>query len=68
MVRAALTPVALISLIFYDPALAQSYPAKPIRIVVGFTAGSTTDVLTRTVGQKLVETCPAFWWCRRRWA
>ena len=36
-------------------ALAQDYPAKPIRIVVGFSAGSTTDILARTVGQKMNE-------------
>ena len=34
---------------------AQDYPNKPIRIVVGFSAGSTTDILARTVGQKLNE-------------
>ena len=37
-----------------DPA--QSYPSKPIRILVGFSAGSTTDILARTVAQKLNET------------
>src|SRR5438093_12452374 len=36
-------------------ALAQDYPAKPIRILVGFSAGSTTDILARTVGQKMSE-------------
>ena len=35
--------------------IAQDYPSKPIRIVVGFSAGSTTDILARTVGQKLNE-------------
>src|SRR5437773_7702286 len=36
-------------------ALSQDYPAKPIRILVGFSAGSTTDILARTVGQKMNE-------------
>ncbi len=36
-------------------ALAQSYPVKPIRMLIGFSAGSTTDVLARTVGQKMSE-------------
>ncbi|MBI3068964.1 MAG: tripartite tricarboxylate transporter substrate binding protein [Betaproteobacteria bacterium] len=35
--------------------LAQSYPVKPIRILVGFSAGSGTDVTTRMVAQKLSE-------------
>ena len=36
-------------------AMAQDYPSRPIRIVVGFSAGSTTDILARTVGQKMNE-------------
>lgn len=35
------------------PALA--YPAKPVRVVVAFTAGGTTDMLTRLVSQQLSE-------------
>ena len=33
----------------------QDYPSKPIRVVVGFSAGSTTDIMARTVGQKINE-------------
>ena len=33
--------------------LAQSYPVKPIRILLGFPAGSATDLTARTVAQKL---------------
>jgi tripartite-type tricarboxylate transporter receptor subunit TctC len=36
-------------------AFGQSYPAQPVKIVVPFTPGSATDILGRTVGQKLSE-------------
>ena len=34
-------------------AAAQSYPAKPVRIVAPFPAGGGTDIFARTIGQKL---------------
>ena len=34
---------------------AQTYPAKPVRIIVGLAAGGTTDVFTRTLAQRLTE-------------
>ncbi len=33
----------------------QDFPAKPIRIVVGVTAGGATDILARVLGNKLSE-------------
>lgn len=34
---------------------AQNYPAKPVRIVVGFTAGGVSDIVARAAGQKMSE-------------
>jgi tripartite-type tricarboxylate transporter receptor subunit TctC len=34
-------------------AAAQTYPSKPIKFIVPFTAGSATDTLARVLGQKL---------------
>lgn len=37
------------------PASAQDYPNHPVRWVVGYPAGGTTDILARVVGQRLSE-------------
>src|SRR5262245_10910330 len=36
-------------------ARAQTYPARPVRIVVGFPAGGTSDLVARVIGQWLSE-------------
>ena len=32
----------------------QKFPTKPVRIVVGFTAGSATDILSREIAVKII--------------
>lgn len=37
------------------PALAQQYPAKPVRLILPFPPGAPSDLVGRTIGQKLGE-------------
>ncbi len=43
------------SVAFAGLAAAQTWPAKPIRVIVPYPAGGTSDILTRMVGAKLTE-------------
>jgi len=37
------------------PAVAQTFPSKPIRVIVPYPPGGTSDILTRLIGVKLTE-------------
>ncbi len=47
---------AAAALVFVAAAYSQTYPIKPIRIIVPFPPGGATDVLARTVGPRMSET------------
>ena len=49
---AALLAAALLAAL---PAQAQQFPTKPIRIVVPYAAGGTSDILARQIGPKLTD-------------
>src|SRR5690242_4653212 len=44
---------AATSVVFSAVARGENYPARPVRIIVGFAAGSTSDILGRLMGQWL---------------
>jgi tripartite-type tricarboxylate transporter receptor subunit TctC len=48
--------VALLFACFALPAAAQSYPSKPVHVIVPFPPGGAADLLTRALGKKLTET------------
>jgi tripartite-type tricarboxylate transporter receptor subunit TctC len=54
MLAASCACAALLAL-FAPCAAAQNYPNKPIRLIVAFPPGGSTDVLARIVGAKLGE-------------
>ncbi len=52
--KSALAVVAL-ALLINNSAYAQAYPAKPIKFVIPFPPGNTTDIMTRLIAPKLTE-------------
>jgi tripartite-type tricarboxylate transporter receptor subunit TctC len=54
LTRAAAASVAAILAFGAAPAaFGQAYPAKPVKILVGFAPGGAMDIVARTVGQKM---------------
>jgi tripartite-type tricarboxylate transporter receptor subunit TctC len=47
--------LALLATVAANCALAQNFPVKQVRIIVGLTAGGTTDLVARILAQKLGE-------------
>ena len=41
------------ALIAAAPARAQDFPTRPVTIVVGYTPGATSDLVARTIGERL---------------
>src|SRR4029077_14532598 len=52
LVRAALGAVLLA---MAAPALAQTYPSKPVTIVIGYTPGAVSDLTARTIADGLQQ-------------
>ena len=55
IVRVQMMMVFAIGAAVAPPAEAQSYPARPIRVIVPYPPGGTSDILTRLIGAKLTE-------------
>ena len=53
--RTCLAALALSVLGVVGGALAQAYPNRPVKIVVPFATGSTSDILGRTIGDRLTQ-------------
>ena len=47
--------MSLLALALAPMAMAQTYPSKPIKMIVPFPAGGTTDIVARIVAQKMSE-------------
>lgn len=53
--KITLACVSTLMLVAASGAWAQAYPAKPVKLLVGFPAGGGLDVLARIIGQRVSE-------------
>jgi tripartite-type tricarboxylate transporter receptor subunit TctC len=54
-ILAALAGVLIAASLISPAAFAQSYPTRPVAVVVAFTPGGPSDILARILGQKMSE-------------
>jgi tripartite-type tricarboxylate transporter receptor subunit TctC len=55
MTRSWIFVAAFAAYLAHGEAIAQSWPSKRVQVIVPFTAGSATDIMARTVTQRLSE-------------
>jgi tripartite-type tricarboxylate transporter receptor subunit TctC len=53
--KVLVTIAAVFGLAFSIPGFSQSYPAKPVRLIVGYSAGGGADALARLVAGRMSE-------------
>ncbi len=53
--RAAWAGLAALTMTAIGPVVAQEYPAKPIRVILGFPPGGSNDIVARLLGPRVGE-------------